>query len=54
MPEHVHLLLTPANDVPIEHAVQLIKGGYSHALGAVLGSKTRNLATMIYRSPNSR
>ena len=39
MPEHVHLLLTPANDVTIEHAVQLIKGGYSHALGSILGRK---------------
>jgi putative transposase len=33
MPEHVHLLLTPANDVTLERAVQLIKGGYSHAFG---------------------
>jgi putative transposase len=33
MPEHVHLLLTPATDVTIEHAIQLIKGGYSHAFG---------------------
>ena len=39
MPEHVHLLFTPANNVTLEHAVQLIKGGYSHALGAILGRK---------------
>lgn len=39
MPEHVHLLFTPTNDVTIEHAVQLIKGGYSHALGSILGRK---------------
>jgi len=39
MPEHVHLLLTPAPSVTIEHAVQLIKGGYSHALGSILGRK---------------
>jgi putative transposase len=39
MPEHVHLLLTPANNVTIEHAVQLIKGGYSHSLGDILGRK---------------
>jgi len=39
MPEHVHLLFTPANDVTLERAVQLIKGGYSHALGAILGRK---------------
>ena len=39
MPEHVHLLLTPANNVTLEHAIQLIKGGYSHALGSILGRK---------------
>ena len=39
MPEHVHLLLTPAPDVTIERAIQLIKGGYSHALGEILGRK---------------
>jgi len=33
MPEHVHLLLTPANDVTLERAIQFIKGGYSHAFG---------------------
>jgi putative transposase len=37
MPDHVHLLLTPAQDVTIERAVQLIKGGYSHALGTLIG-----------------
>ena len=39
MPEHVHLLFTPAYDVTLEHAVQLVKGGYSHALGSILGRK---------------
>jgi putative transposase len=33
MPEHVHLLLTPSSDVTLERAIQLIKGGYSHAFG---------------------
>jgi putative transposase len=33
MPEHVHLLLTPANDLTIERAIQLVKGGFSHAFG---------------------
>ena len=37
MPEHVHLLLTPAEDVTLERSVQLIKGGYSHAFGAEFG-----------------
>jgi len=33
MPDHVHLLITPALDVTLERAMQLIKGGYSHAVG---------------------
>jgi REP element-mobilizing transposase RayT len=33
MREHVHLLLTPANDLTLESAIQLIKGGYSHTFG---------------------
>jgi len=33
MPEHVHLLLTPAGDITIERAIQFIKGGYSHTFG---------------------
>jgi putative transposase len=37
MPEHVHLLLTPAQDVTIERAIQLIKGAYSHELGSIMG-----------------
>jgi len=30
MPDHIHLLLTPAPEVSLERAVQFIKGGYSH------------------------
>jgi putative transposase len=37
MPEHVHLLLTPALDITIERAIQLIKGAYSHDLGTIIG-----------------
>lgn len=37
MPDHVHLLLTPAQDVTVERSVQLIKGAYSHAIGALIG-----------------
>ena len=37
MPEHVHLLLTPAIDITIERAIQLIKGAYSHELGSLIG-----------------
>ncbi len=32
MPEHVHLLLTPAPEVPLEKVAQLIKGGFSFRL----------------------
>jgi putative transposase len=39
MPDHVYLLLTPAPNVTLEHAVQLIKGGYSHAIGAEMDRK---------------
>jgi len=39
MPDHVHLLLTPSSETTIERAVQLIKGGYSHAVGIEIGSK---------------
>ena len=32
MPDHVHLLLTPAEDVSLEKAMQFIKGGFSFRL----------------------
>jgi REP-associated tyrosine transposase len=41
MPEHVHLLLTPATDITLERSIQFIKGGYSHALGVELGRKRK-------------
>jgi len=37
MPDHVHLVLTPAHNVTIERAVQFIKGAYSHELGDLIG-----------------
>jgi putative transposase len=39
MPDHVHLLITPALDVTLERAMQLIKGGYSHAVGKEISSR---------------
>ena len=38
MPDHFHLLLTPAPDIPLERAVQLIKGGFSFRVKKELGS----------------
>jgi putative transposase len=32
MPDHVHILLTPALDMSIERCAQLIKGGFSFAV----------------------
>ena len=34
MPEHLHVLLTTAENQTIERCAQCIKGGYSHDLGA--------------------
>ena len=39
MPEHVHLMLTPAADLTLERALQLVKRGYSHAVGVQLGRR---------------
>lgn len=35
MPEHFHVLITPAEDIALERAVQLIKGGSAHRIGRV-------------------
>lgn len=37
MPDHLHLLLTPGVTTSLERAVQLIKGGSSHAIHAARG-----------------
>jgi putative transposase len=39
MPNHLHVLLTPADSVTLEKAMQLIKGGSSHEIHRVRGSK---------------
>ncbi len=36
MPDHIHLVLTPAVDVSLEKAVQFLKGGYSFLLKSKL------------------
>jgi putative transposase len=35
MPDHIHLLLTPADEISLERAVQFIKGGFSYRLRKV-------------------
>jgi len=39
MPEHVHVLLTPAEGVTLERVVRLVKGGYSYAFGMEFGKQ---------------
>ena len=38
MPDHFHLLVTPASEVSLEKAVQLIKGGFSFRVKRELGA----------------
>ena len=38
MPDHFHLLLTPAPDISLEKALQLLKGGFSFRVKRELGS----------------
>jgi putative transposase len=33
MPDHLHLLLSPSPEISLEHAMQLVKGGFSYRLG---------------------
>lgn len=37
MPDHVHAILTPAFEIPLERAVQFIKGGFSFRAKKELG-----------------
>ena len=37
MPDHFHLLITPVSGMTLERVMQLVKGGFSHALGEELG-----------------
>jgi len=39
MPDHLHLLLTPAESTSLEKAMQLIKGGSSHEIHRIRPSK---------------
>jgi REP-associated tyrosine transposase len=39
MPNHLHLLMTPADDMSLEKAMQLIKGGSSHSIHQQAGHR---------------
>ena len=44
MPDHIHLILTPAPDVSLEKAMQFIKGGFSFRLKSKLDVWERSFA----------
>ena len=51
MPDHIHLILTPAPDVSLEKAMQFLKGGYSFLLKSRLdvwerGYRERRIVTL--------
>ncbi|MFQ5926832.1 MAG: transposase [Terriglobia bacterium] len=39
MPDHLHAILTPSQDTPLEKAMQMVKGGSSYRIGRELRSK---------------
>jgi putative transposase len=41
MPDHLHLLLTPAPEISIKRATQLIKGGFSYRLGKAVSANAK-------------
>jgi putative transposase len=51
MPDHLHMLLTPACDVSLEKAVQLIKGGFSFLLKSKLDVWERGYNEVQVKSP---
>ena len=51
MPDHFHLLLTPAPEVSMERTVQLIKGGFSFRVKKELNSNLEVWATGYTEHP---
>jgi putative transposase len=54
MPNHFHLILTVAEGLALERAMQLIKGGFSHEAGRRLGGTLRDLAKELCGSAGAR
>ncbi len=40
MPDHFHALITPASQIPLEKAMQFIKGGFSYRAGKELNVRS--------------
>lgn len=51
MPDHLHLLLTPACDISLEKAVQFIKGGFSFLLKGKLDVWERGYNEVQVKNP---
>jgi putative transposase len=54
MPEHIHVLLTPAVDQTIERCAQCIKGGFSHAFSLKPAEDFQNQLSYIAQNPTRR
>ena len=48
MPNHFHLLITPAEEVSLEKAIQFVKGGFSYRVKKGVGSQFHNLGKEFY------
>jgi putative transposase len=53
MPDHFHLIITPEERIPLEKAVQYIKGGYATSGTARAGAE-RSLAAQTYEPSHPR
>ncbi len=51
MPDHIHLILTPAPEVSLEKAMQFIKGGFSFRLKSKLDVWERSFAEHRIKDP---
>ena len=54
MPNHFHLLLTPAEEIALEKALQFIKGGFSYRAKREFHVAFEILASKFRESPHSR
>jgi putative transposase len=52
MPDHIHLLLTPAPEISLEKAMQFIKGGFSFRLKSKLDVWQRSYTNHRISDPN--
>ena len=51
MPDHIHLILTPAPDISLEKAMQYIKGGFAFQLRSKLGTWEKSFEEHRIKDP---